>query len=438
MKIIILTPGAGGMYCGNCLRDNALVHSLRESGHDVTMVPLYLPLTLDEPDESAKVPIFYSGINVYLDQKLPWFGNSPTWVRNTLSRRGLLRLAAGKAGSTRPSELGEMTISMLKGGEGHQSRDMQDLLAWLKGQPSPDLICLSNALLLGMAAGLKAAFPVPLLCFLQGEDSFLDALSEPYKSEAWQLLTRISRTVDQFISPSHYFADLMIRRLDLDRAKVAVVPNGIRLDGYPPVAADPPALDASSAPVIGYFARQCRDKGLDILVEAFIRLNERGRVQGCRLKIGGSCAPTDKPFLDLLRHRLGERNLLGQVTFHPNIDRNAKIEFLHSLTLFSVPARYGEAFGLYLVEALASGVPIVQPRTAAFTEFVEASGAGCLFQPEDADSLASALETLLLDHPKRLVLRQNGLRAAHGCYSATIMANRIVEVFQSLISRRSS
>ena len=230
----------------------------------------------------------------------------------------------------------------------------------------------------------------------------------------------------------------MIRRLDLDRAKVAVVPNGIRLDGYPPVAADPPALDASSAPVIGYFARQCRDKGLDILVEAFIRLNERGRVQGCRLKIGGSCAPTDKPFLDLLRHRLGERNLLGQVTFHPNIDRNAKIQFLHSLTLFSVPARYGEAFGLYLVEALASGVPIVQPRTAAFTEFVEASGAGSLFQPEDADSLASALETLLLDHPKRLVLRQNGLRAAHGCYSATIMANRIVEVFQSLISRRSS
>jgi glycosyltransferase involved in cell wall biosynthesis len=331
-----------------------------------------------------------------------------------------------------------MTISMLKGSDGHQSRDMEDLVVWLKSQPSPDLICLSNALLLGMAEGLKAAFPVPLLCFLQGEDSFLDALPEPHKSDAWQLLTRISRTVDQFISPSHYFAGLMIRRLGLVPAKVAVVPNGIRLDGYPRVAAEPPAFDASTPPVIGYFARQCRDKGLDTLVEAFIRLNERGRVRGCHLKIGGSCAPTDKPFLDLLRHRLGERNLLGQVTFHPNIDRTAKIEFLRSLTLFSVPARYGESFGLYLVEALASGVPVVQPRTAAFTEFVEASGAGSLFQPEDPESLAIALETLLLDHQQRAVLRQNALRAAHGSYSSTIMASRMMEVFQALLSRRLS
>src|SRR5215467_4818424 len=77
VKIIQITPGAGAMYCGNCLRDNALVEALRRLGHEVLMVPLYLPLTLDEPDQSTNTPIFFSGINVYLEQKSASFRRIP-------------------------------------------------------------------------------------------------------------------------------------------------------------------------------------------------------------------------------------------------------------------------------------------------------------------------------------------------------------------------
>ena len=81
VTIVQITPGAGAMYCGNCFRDNALVAALRQMGHDVTMVPLYLPLTLDEEDQSAGTPIFFGGINVYLEQKLGLFRKAPRWLR---------------------------------------------------------------------------------------------------------------------------------------------------------------------------------------------------------------------------------------------------------------------------------------------------------------------------------------------------------------------
>jgi hypothetical protein len=80
MNIVQITPGAGSMYCGGCFRDNSLVAALRKQGHQTLMVPLYLPLTLDEPDQSAGTPIFFGGINVYLDQKSALFRKAPRWL----------------------------------------------------------------------------------------------------------------------------------------------------------------------------------------------------------------------------------------------------------------------------------------------------------------------------------------------------------------------
>src|SRR5258708_3330000 len=111
------------MYCGNCLRDNALVAALRALGHQVLMVPLYLPLTLDEADQSAGAPIFFSGINVYLEQKSRLFRGAPGWLHHLLAAPGLLKRAAKWAGNTSPKELGEVTLSMLRGESGNQARE---------------------------------------------------------------------------------------------------------------------------------------------------------------------------------------------------------------------------------------------------------------------------------------------------------------------------
>jgi glycosyltransferase involved in cell wall biosynthesis len=389
------------MYCGACLRDNALVSALRRLGHSVVMAPLYLPLTLEEEDQSAGVPILYNGINVYLDQHSGFFRSAPAWLHNALGSPALLKLVARWAASTRPAKLGNMTISMLEGEQGLQARELEQLIAWLR-EEKPDVVCLSNALLVGMARRIRSELQVPVLCSLQGEDGFLDALPQPHRDEAWKTAARRAADVDLFIAPSRYFAQLMQKRLNLPDDRVQVLFNGINLDGFgasgdpdrqPP--ADPPIFSRADGPSLGYLARMCREKGLDTLVDAFIVLKQRDRVKNLKLRVAGSCGPSDQPFVNELRHRLASSGILSHAEFHP----------------FSVPATYGEAFGMYLIEAMASGVPVAQPDHASFPELIAATGGGVLCAPNNPQSLAAAAEQLLLD-PKRARAMGNAARQA--------------------------
>lgn len=428
MHIVQITPGAGAMYCGNCLRDNSVVAALRGMGHQVLMLPLYLPLTLDEPDQSANAPIFFGGINVYLDQQFAFFRKAPGWVHQALSWRPLLKWAGTRAAKTRASDLGELTLSMLRGESGNQARELADLVAWLKTQPPPDVVCLSNALLIGMARRLKQELEAPLVCILQGEDSFLNALPDSHRETCWRTVAERAKDIEQFITPSHYFAQLMSRRLGIDRARISVIHNGISLQGYDRTASE---SSPNQTPVVGYFARMCPEKGLDTLVDAFVLLRQRGKAPA-RLRVGGSCGPADERFVATLREKLQRNSLLGEVEFCPNLPREEKIAFLKSLSVFSVPARYGEAFGLYVVEALAAGVPVVLPRTAAFPELVEASDGGILVEPENPQALSEAIEQLLLEPERARALGARGAKAAREQFTAEAMARGTLEAFEKL------
>jgi glycosyltransferase involved in cell wall biosynthesis len=235
-------------------------------------------------------------------------------------------------------------------------------------------------------------------------------------------------------SPSRYFADLMAKRLSLDASAVAVVPNGINLDGFgtngASVDARAHAGQKPAIPVVGYFARMCADKGLDLLVDAYIDIRKVGKVGPAKLKIGGSCSSNDEKFVAKLRDKLGREGLVGDVEFHPNLDHAGKVSLLRSLSVFSVPARFGEAFGLYVIEAMAVGVPVVQPRLGAFTELVEATGGGLLYDPKDPRALGASLEKLLLDPPTRESLGKAGRTAVTRDYSSEAMARRMIEVFE--------
>jgi glycosyltransferase involved in cell wall biosynthesis len=432
MTIVQITPGAGAMYCGNCFRDNALVAALRRMGHDVTMVPLYLPLTLDEEDQSAGTPIFFGGINVYLEQKSALFRWMPGFLHRLLASRKLLGWAAGRTASTRATEVGDMLLSMLRGEEGRQARELDELIAWLKHHNHPDAICLSNALLVGMARRLKTELTTRVICHLQGEDTFLDALPDSHRDAAWQLLKQRCADVDLFIAPSRYYGDLMTRRLNLPPGRVRVIHNGISLDGVevrnPRAARD--ENRNQTAPVLGYFARMCKEKGLDTLVEAYILLKHRGKVPRLKLHIGGSCGPSDEPLVKELRRRLAEAGYIGEVAFLPNLSRVEKWDFLSALSVFSVPASYGEAFGLYLIEAMAAGVPVVQPRTAAFPEIIEATGGGALCEPGDPKSLADAIERLLLNPQQARTLGEAGRKAVSEKFNAETMAKENLKVLE--------
>ena len=425
MRIVQLTPGTGSFYCGTCLRDNALVVELRRQGHEALLAPLYLPMMLDEDHASPDSPLFYGGVNVYLQQKSALFRKTPRSVDRLLDAAPVLKLAARQAEMTQAADVGDLMVSTLRGETGRQAKELDRLVEWLADEIQPEVVCLSNALLVGLARQIKAATGAAVVCTLQGEDSYLDAMTEPSRQQSWEALIERCADVDAFLAVSHYYADEMGRRAQLPAERVHVVYNGISLEGYGPAPSPP------DPPAIGYLARMCPAKGLHTLVEAYIQLRHRDRVQKLQLRVAGSCTRADEAFVAQLQQRLEEAGLLADAEFRKNVDRDEKITFLQSLSALSVPATYGESFGLYVIEALAAGVPVVQPRSGAFPELIEATGGGLLCEPDDASDLAQKLETLLLDPDRSRAMGAAGRQAVQQRFSVEQMAREAALVFEA-------
>lgn len=407
MRLVILTPGAGGMYCGNCFRDNALAQALIRQGHDVLLLPLYLPMTLDEstavPPQS---PTFFGGINVYLSQKWGWYRRAPQWLRRALDARFLLSLVSKRATNTDASLLGELNVSMLRGEEGNQTRELAELIRWLKSQPPPDAILLSNALLVGFVRQLKAELKCRVIICLQGEEAFLDSMVEPWRTVSWETLAERGEEVDGWMTASRYFATRMGERLGIPSTRLHVIPNGINLEGYrdiPPRKAKSPGDTLT----LGFFARMCPEKGLDIVLDAFFILRRTGRWNHLRLEIGGGCGAGESGYVAAQQRRVAEAGLADAVHFSPNVSREEKVAFYARCDVTCVPARQSEAFGLYLIESLAAGTPVIQPERVTYPELVKATGGGSLYSPNTPEALAQALEALL---PTPATLREMGDR----------------------------
>jgi glycosyltransferase involved in cell wall biosynthesis len=438
MKIVLLTPGTGSYHCGVCMRDNALAKELIRQGHDAVMLPMYLPLTLDEEAVSPEMPIFFGGVSTYLREKVPLLRRMPRWMDRLLSQRALLKLLAGKAAAkTGGPDVANMTLSMLRGEQGNQAGEIEELIAWLREHAKPEAIWLSTALQAGLARRLKAELGVPVLGFLQGEDSFIDGLGEPWSKQVSALLAERMRDADVWIAPSRYFADLMARRLgwsvEESARRIRVVPNGVPLDGYATTAPTPPRV-----PTIGYLARFIPGKGLGILIDAFIELKGRGRFPDARLRCAGSMTEGDARYVDALRAQLAAAGVAADVEWLPNVSRGEKLAFLEGLSVFSVPATYSEAFGLYAIEALAAGIPVILPNASAFPEIVEATGGGRLFDlgataAESAGRLAEALESLLAEPMQARALGEVGRKAVARDFTMTRLAERLAETTREMI-----
>lgn len=420
------------MYCGNCLRDNALVGALRRLGHAVTMLPLYLPLKTDERDQSEGAPVFFGGINVYLEQKAPLFRRLPRWLHDLLDSPRLLRLVGKAAARTRPEDVGELTVSMLRGEMGNQAREIDVLLDWLVKHERPEVISLSNALLVGLARRLRQQLGARVVVTVQGEEAFLDALPPADRDAAWAILAERLAETDLLIAPSQYYATRMSERLRLPRDRFQVVPNGIQLAGWRPADAPP------DPPVLGFLARMCPEKGLDLLVDAYLILRRKGRIPHLRLAIAGSFGPGDANFVETQKRRLQAEGVMGEVDFQPNLDHGAKQEFLRGLSVFSVPAHYGEAFGLYLLESMAAGIPVVQPATGAFPEILGDTGAGLISKAGDAADLAERIEEVLSNRDLARRLGEAGIAAVADRYNADAVARHLSGILANLLQTPAS
>lgn len=427
MKIVQVIPSPGdAFYCENCLRDLALVRALRTAGVEVLAVPLYLPplgLPLREGEFS---PIFFGGINVWLQQKLAIFRKTPRLIDRLLDARPLLRLAGRLAGLTSPEDLAATTMSMLRGPKGRQAKELDRLVAYLRLHDHPEIVVLSNALLLGMAKPIREALGCRVVCFLQDEDEFVDALPAPLAAPIWELMARQAADADMFIASSRYYAQAMTARLSLPPDRVRVIYDAI--DPPADLAARPP-----ERPVIGYLSRICQPKGLDLLVEAFLDLRRHERFAGLRLRAAGGWTAADRPFIDQLRKRLASQGATADVEFLPTFVGPERWNFLAGLSVFSVPSRRGEAAGLCVLEAMASGVPVVQPASGLYPELIELTGGGRLFEPGDVHSLTDQLAALLADPAAARQMGAAGRKAVLQRFSATQAAAELVTLYRTIV-----
>ncbi len=415
------------MYCGSCLRDNAMATELIARGHDVMLLPVYTPTLTDEPNVSND-HVALGGVSAYLEQYVPMFRKTPRWLDRILDSKTVLNLATRRSISVKPQMLGEMTVSVLKGEDGFQRKEIDKLIEWLTVQDTPDVINLPYSLLLGMAGPLKRALNVPILCTLQGEDLFLDNLQEPYRTESLNLIRDHLPHVDLFLSVSQYYADFMAGYIGIPREKIRVVPLGINPHGFE--LREP----RRSGPfTIGFFARIAPEKGLHVLADAYRILRESGELPEARFEAAGYMAADAKPYLEGIQRRLKDAGLDGEFHYRGVLDRAEKIAFLRGLDVMSVPATYDEPKGVSLLEAMACGVPLVQPRRGSFSEIVENTGGGLLVQPDDPQSLAEGILKIVRDKQLAEELSANGFRGVREQYSAANMADRVLEAYERVI-----
>jgi glycosyltransferase involved in cell wall biosynthesis len=425
MRILSITAGAAGMYCGSCLRDNALATELLKQGHDVLLVPIYTPTLTDEENVSQH-RVFFGGISVYLEQHVPLFRHTPKLLDRLWDSEVALKAVARRSIAVDPESLAELTISMLKGEDGYQRKELDKLIDWLKTESRPDVVNLPNSLLIALAGPIKRELNLPVFCTLQGEDLFIDGLPEPYRREALELIRSNVEFVDGFIAVSDFYAKAMCRDLGIPESKMHVVPLGISFDGY-----EKRERLASTEFVVGYFARVAPEKGLHVLCDAYRLLRQRTPERRIRLEVAGYLAPEHHDYLEGIERQMNDWGLGAEFQYRGVLDREAKLAFLKGLDALSVPATYDEPKGLSLLEAMAAGVPVVQPRRGSFPEIIERTRGGLLIDGCDAESLARGLLALIESPSLTAELGERAFAGVREHYGVSNMARRAIEAYAS-------
>lgn len=431
MKIAYITAGAAGMYCGTCMQDNSLATALMADGHEVSLLPTYTPTRTDESNV-ADEHIFFGALNVYLQQNMGFFRRHRIMDR-LLDNRRLLRWVgkmAGKA-STDAKDLGAMTLSMLEGEKGHQARELDKLVEFLADIVQPDVVHLSTTLFAGFARQIQQDLGIPVVCALQGEDIFFEDLIEPHKSQVEKEVLERCAEIPAFTAPSRYYADFMAERYGIPRDRIHV--TRLSIDSGDLVEASKIKPPHDDTLVIGYLARQCPEKGLHHLVDAFEILARDYPAERLKLRVAGYLGVKDQDFVDGLQQKVAGSAIRDQVDWVGEVDRQGKIDFLSSLDVFSVPTVYHEPKGRFVPESLAVGVPVVLPRHGAFPEWVEQTDGGKLFEPENPVSLAAALKELLDRPEERHRLAEAGQQAVQQRFRPEQMAEDNLAVYRQVL-----
>jgi glycosyltransferase involved in cell wall biosynthesis len=416
MKILFIIPGSGdSFYCGNCFRDSLLTSSLRQAGHEVVVMPLYLPLT--DRSFQADTPLFFPATTTYVAHGFFRNRSMPRWIKRMLGSKSALKFASSFAGSTSAKGMEEMTLSMIYGDDSVFHEQVGSLIDWIKNHEQPDIIHFSSSLLIGIAKAIKQQIRIPIVCSLQDEEVWIDSLKAKFSEIAWKGILENTGYVDRFVTTSGFYRKTAQNKIPQIQ-DIEVIYPGVAVDRYA-------SESYPEHPVIGFFYHMNRINGLEILADAFVKLKSNQTIPNLKLKIGGGYTSHDKQFIRTIRKKLSP--YAGDVEIKEGYRLEDHIRFYSEISVICVPITFDEGVGLYLCEAFAAGRPAVEPATGSFPEIVE--DAGVIYSPNNSDALADALAKILTDANLYQTCKQNALRLSENRYNSRVLAEKLVNLY---------
>jgi glycosyltransferase involved in cell wall biosynthesis len=380
------------------------------------------------------------GVNVWLEEHVPLFRQMPRFLESTLGRlldsRWLLAWLSSRTGSTRPADLGPLTASTLAGEQGHQRKEVGKLAAWLAAEVRPDVVHLSNALLVGLARRVKQATGARIVCSLSGEDIFIEQIPSPHYARVRQLLRERAADVDQFVALNRSFARFMAGYLDVSEERITVIHHGLDRTGFPNTAPDLSARRRARGGrlVVGFLARACPEKGLEQLVRSLPLL---ARDRDVEVLAAGAEVDSEHGYRARCLAVAAELGVADRFRWLGQVDRPGKLRLLESIDVFAMPTVFPEAKGIPVIEAMAAGVPVVAPAHGAFPELIDEERAGLLHVPGDPADLALKIGQLLDDVELASCSGRHGHERSLARHTADQMAAGHERLYALLLGRPS-
>jgi glycosyltransferase involved in cell wall biosynthesis len=214
-----------------------------------------------------------------------------------------------------------------------------------------------------------------------------------------------------------------LERLGVERGRITVIPNGVDVEAVREHARDTEVRTAE--PLVGILGRlDPTQKGQDVFIEAVRRMKE----PRASFVIGGASGP-------FREQEAAVRRAAADVGVPIEDPGSAGIEFLASLDVVVMPSNY-EGSPLTLFEAMALGKPIIASRIPGIMEVLEPADAGVLVRPDDAESLAGAITSLVAEPARREALGRTALEVVRREHDLAHVLDRIVGVLRLAFAER--
>ncbi len=224
------------------------------------------------------------------------------------------------------------------------------------------------------------------------------------------------------VALSEAIRERLINRSGFERDRITVIPNGLNLDHFPKPDFDTRLLKPHT-PVVGTYGTITEKKGQRTFVEAAAKVLKHGADAEFLIMGFGPDKPT-------LRHMAGELGVNNRLTFSPST--YSDLSRMHTIDIFVEPT-YEEGFGLSVLQAMATGIPVIASGVGGIFSIIKDSETGILVPRADADTLADAILKLLNDPQKRTELARNARENVEKNYSCEKIARTILAHYAKIL-----